>query len=41
MEEIKLANKSIEIEIYQEKSQAHIHQRKLEPILETKLQFIF
>jgi len=42
MEEIKLANKSIEIKIYQENkpwSQAHIHQHKLEPILETKRQF--
>ena len=44
MEEIKLQTKSNETKIYQENkpwSQAHIHQRKLELILETKLQFIF
>ena len=36
--------KSIETEIYQENKpwlQAHIHLQKSEPILETKLQFIF
>ena len=44
MEEIKLATKSIETEIYQENkpwSQAHIHLQKSELIMETKHQFIF